>query len=246
MKKFGLIGRKLSHSFSQSYFTEKFKALNLPDHVYQLIELEKIDEVKKVLEEKDLIGLNVTVPYKESIIPFLSNLHESALKVGAVNVVKVNNGMSTGYNSDYLGFKNSLINWLPKNFKGKSLILGSGGASKAVQATLSDMDIEYHVVSRSPAVNELSYKEANDIISSKVSLVVNTTPLGMSPNVETYPAIDYILLTDEHYLYDLVYNPEITAFLTKGKSRGASTKNGLEMLHLQAEESWKIWTEYGV
>lgn len=246
MKKFGLIGRKLSHSFSQSFFTKKFKTLNLHDHVYELIELKKIDEVKKVLEKKDLIGLNVTVPYKESIIPFLSNLHESAKKVGAVNVIKVYNRKSTGYNSDYLGFKNSLINWLPKNFEGKSLILGSGGASKAVQATLKDLGIDYYVVSRNPKDNEVSYKEANGLISSEIRLIINTTPLGMSPDLETYPAIDYNLLTDKHYLYDLVYNPEITAFLAQGKSRGTSIKNGLEMLHLQAEESWEIWTENGV
>lgn len=241
MKKFGLIGKKLSHSFSQAYFSKKFKELNLTDHVYDLYELPSISLIEEVLEDESLIGLNVTVPYKQEVIPYLDNLDQSAQRIGAVNVIKVNeDGSKKGYNSDYYGFKQSLINWLPENYKIKALILGSGGASKAVKVALEDLDIEHKIVSRSPQGNEITYSELNQAFS-QYQLVINTSPLGMSPDIHSSPDIPYELLNSNYYLYDLVYNPETTEFLKKGLDRGAHIKNGLEMLHLQAEESWSIW-----
>lgn len=247
MRRFGLIGRKLSHSFSQKYFQKKFKELDLLDHHYDLFEIDSISLVNEILNLQDLQGLNVTVPYKEEIIPFLNELDDSAKKVGAVNVVKIVNGNKIGYNSDYYGFKQSLEEWLPTNFNKKALVLGTGGASKAVTTALSDLKIEYKCVSRNPIKDEISYSETDDYLNDQFHLIINTTPLGMSPNINSSPEINYNLLTNEHYLYDLVYNPEITLFLKLGESQGASVKNGLEMLHLQAEESWRIWnSKYGV
>jgi shikimate dehydrogenase len=242
MKKFGLIGRKLSHSFSQKYFSKKFEDLNLFDHFYELFELEQIAEVNEVFSIPNLAGINVTVPYKVDIIDFLSTLDESALKVGAVNVVKIDGEKNkTGYNTDYLGFKLSLQNWLPKNFTGNAIVLGTGGASKAVIAVLKDLNIDYKVVSRMPEAGQLSYSEIENKMSGEPMLIINTTPLGMSPNIDSFPELPYHLLNTNYYLYDLVYNPELTQFLLKGKKAGTQIKNGLDMLYLQAEESWKIW-----
>ncbi|MEQ8475997.1 shikimate dehydrogenase [Fulvivirga sp.] len=241
MKKFGLIGKKLSHSFSQAYFSKKFKELNLTEYYYDLYELPSISLIEEVFEDESLIGLNVTVPYKQEVIPYLDNLDQSAQRIGAVNVIKVNeDGSKKGYNSDYYGFKQSLTNWLPENYKIKALILGSGGASKAVKVALEDLDIEHKIVSRSPQGNEITYSELNQAFS-QYQLVINTSPLGMSPDIHSSPDIPYELLNSNYYLYDLVYNPETTEFLKKGLDRGAHIKNGLEMLHLQAEESWSIW-----
>ena len=241
MRRFGLIGKKLSHSFSQKYFQNKFKELELNDHEYDLFELNKISSVTEIFSLSNLLGLNVTVPYKEEIIPFLDILDESAKKVGAVNVVKITNGRKVGYNSDYYGFKRSLEEWLPSNFNKNALVLGTGGASKAVSSALSDLKIEYKCVSRNPSKNKISYSETDSYLNNEFNLIINTTPLGMSPNIDSLPDINYNLLTNEHYLYDLVYNPELTMFLKLGADQGAVVKNGLEMLHLQAEESWRIW-----
>lgn len=241
MKKFGLIGKKLSHSFSQAYFSKKFNELNLIDHKYDLYEIPSISEIKKILSASDLVGLNVTVPYKQEVIPYLDSLDQSAERIGAVNVIKVaHDGSKKGYNSDYYGFKQSLAQWLSDNIKIQALILGSGGASKAVKVALEDLQIDYKIVSRSPKEKEIGYSEL-DKLFSEYQLIINTSPLGMSPDIESYPDIPYELLDSNYYLYDLVYNPEITTFLKKGLERGASAKNGLEMLHLQAEESWSIW-----
>ncbi|MEQ8925815.1 MAG: shikimate dehydrogenase [Fulvivirga sp.] len=242
MRQFGLIGKKLSHSFSKNYFTEKFNLLGLDDHSYELFELSSIEQIKAVFETKNIEGLNVTVPYKEDVIPYLDGLDQSAEKVKAVNVIKITNGKNVGYNSDYIGFKNSLNNWLPQQYQGTALILGTGGASKAVSCALSDLKIPYTFVSRKPTANEISYQEASSLLP-QAHLIINTTPLGMAPDTNTCPDLDFNQITSEHYLYDLVYNPEETLFLAKGKSKGASIKNGLEMLHLQAEESWKIWNK---
>jgi shikimate dehydrogenase len=241
MKKFGLIGKTLSHSFSREYFTEKFKKLKLSDHSYDLYELADIEEIESIFSISNLVGLNVTVPYKQSIIPYLDELDSSAERVGAVNVIRIDNKKKIGYNSDYLGFKISLANWIAEKSITKAIILGSGGASKAVAAALLDLGINYKVVSRHPHVGQLSYSEVDDNLINETPLIINTTPLGMSPDETSFPPINYDLLNSYHYLYDLVYNPALTTFLKQGQARGANIKNGLEMLHLQAEESWKIW-----
>ncbi|QSE97416.1 shikimate dehydrogenase family protein [Fulvivirga lutea] len=242
MTRFGLIGKTLSHSFSQKYFTQKFQELGLKDHQYDLFELSTISEVEKIFKLSELKGLNVTVPYKQSVLPYLNQLDDTAQKVGAVNVIKLEKGRKIGFNSDYLGFKKSLEQWLPQPFRNTALVLGTGGASKAVECSLKDLGIDYQLVSRNPSESQISYEYVNELIH-KTKLIINTTPLGMAPEIDNCPDLDYNQITSEHYLYDLVYNPEETLFLAKGKSKGASIKNGLEMLHLQAEESWKIWNK---
>jgi len=245
MPLFGLIGKKLSHSFSKKFFEEKFEQLSLTDHSYQLFELENINEVSSVFQSNGIRGFNVTVPYKEAIIPHLDRLDASARKVGAVNVVSIEDDEKIGYNSDYYGFHTSLKDWLSDTHEEiKALILGSGGASKAVIASLKDMQINYSVVSRTSGNGDLTYEELKGhphLIGSS-RLIINTTPLGMHPSTTSLPDLPYDHITDKHFLYDLVYNPEKTAFLKQGEQKGARIKNGLEMLHLQAERSWTIWS----
>jgi len=243
MTVYGLIGEKLSHSFSKKYFEQKFEALKLADHYYKLFELATIDQVKNVVKHEGLKGFNVTVPYKEAIIPWLDQLDSSAKKVGAVNVVKVLKDMAVGYNSDYFGFKHSLQNWLSPNNKYQALVLGAGGASKAVTAALHDLNIPFAIISRNELKGDLTYDQlmGNQEFMSTHNLIINSTPVGMHPNIQNAPRIPYEMISDGHYLYDLVYNPELTEFLKRGQQRGAVIKNGLEMLHLQAEKSWEIW-----
>lgn len=241
MALFGLIGKTLRHSFSQNYFENKFKTLNLKNHSYKLFELESISEITRVFELKPT-GLNVTIPYKEAIIPFLYRLDDSAKKVGAVNVIAREANQYIGYNSDYYGFKSSLQDWLKSNDI-QALVLGSGGASKAVIAALKDLNIGHLVVSRNPELHQIGYQDINAELLAQYHLVINTTPLGMYPNIDNYPKLPYEQLSSSHYLYDLVYNPEQTQFLKKGNLYGANTKNGIEMLHLQAEKSWEIWSK---
>lgn len=242
MEKFGLVGYPLGHSYSKKFFTEKFEKLGLTNHKYDLFEMEYLRDFQALWNNHEIHGVNVTVPHKEHVIGFLDLLDSSAQKVGAVNVVKREHGKLKGYNTDYLSFKETLENWLPsKNLS--ALVLGSGGSSKAVQVALDELDIEYEVVSRKKTSGDLTYldlKKDPSIISSS-KLLINTTPLGTYPEVEGKVDIPYDQLTSEHFLYDLVYNPEETAYMTEGKSRGASVKNGLEMLQLQAEKSWEIW-----
>ncbi|MBL6444838.1 shikimate dehydrogenase [Fulvivirga sp. 29W222] len=246
MSVYGLIGKKLAHSFSKKYFTEKFETEKLSSCSYELFELPTIDKLTQLVRTlPGLAGLNVTIPYKEEVIPMLDEVHDKAREIGAVNVIKVCNGKLTGYNSDYFGFKKSLINWLDEPGKIRALILGTGGASKAVIAALKDLSISYQLVSRNPEKGNLSYvslKKTPEIIKSH-HLIINTTPLGMYPQMDSAPDLDYSLISDKHYLYDLVYNPEITRFLETGLNSGAKVKNGSEMLHLQAEKSWKIWNQ---
>ncbi len=242
MEKFGLVGYPLGHSYSKKFFTEKFEKLGLTNHKYDLFEMEYLRDFQALWNNHEIHGVNVTVPHKEHVIGFLDLLDSSAQKVGAVNVVKREHGKLKGYNTDYLSFKETLQNWLPsKNLT--ALVLGSGGSSKAVQVALDELDIEYEVVSRKKTSGDLTYldlKKDPSIISSS-KLLINTTPLGTYPEVEGKVDIPYDQLTSEHFLYDLVYNPEETAYMTEGKSRGSSVKNGLEMLQLQAEKSWEIW-----
>ncbi len=240
---FGLIGETLKHSFSKQYFTDKFIKEGIPDCSYQLFELANIQEIVSLIETQNPDGLNVTIPYKLEVIPYLTNLDDSAKKVGAVNVIKFTaNGKSIGYNSDYYGFKASLLKWAPDKFT-KALILGTGGASQAVKAVLKDLQMAITMVSRTAGDNVVSYRELEgkpDLLAES-TLIVNTTPLGMHPNTNSFPALDYNLISSQHYLYDLVYNPEVTEFMKLGLHQQAKVKNGYEMLVLQAEKSWEIW-----
>ncbi|MBR08051.1 MAG: shikimate dehydrogenase [Rickettsiales bacterium] len=245
MKRFGLIGFPLGHSFSRGYFNEKFQRLGLNDHKYDLFEIECLKDFPSLWERyPDLVGVNVTVPHKENIRRFLDRLDSSAHKVEAVNVIKKEGTKLVGYNSDFYGFKQSLVNYFQGEIKvKKALILGGGGASKAVEAAFLDLGIKYMVVSRQRAKGDLVYAELKEDPSyiEKVDMIVNTTPLGMHPNLETKPDIPYDAIHAEQYIYDLVYNPEETAFMKEGRMRGARTKNGLEMLYLQADRAWEIW-----
>ena len=243
---FGLIGRSLKHSFSKGYFTQKFSKERIADCSYQLFELSDIREFETLIKKVSLAGLNVTIPYKEQVMTYLSKLDVSAEKVGAVNVIKFeNDGELKGFNSDYYGFKTSLLHWLPENYEQdlSALILGTGGASKAVKAVLQDLRIPYRAVSRSASENVRTYEDLNQNPDhvSEARLIINTTPLGMFPKLNQCPDLPYEVIDKHHFLYDLIYNPETTLFMQKGLAKGASIKNGLEMLHLQAEKSWEIW-----
>jgi len=243
MKTYGLIGYPLEHSFSGKYFTEKFEKENIQNCEYRLFPLENIREFED-LKQQEIPGLNVTIPYKEQVIPYLDELDEHANAIGAVNVIQFKNGKSKGYNSDYYGFKDSLLNFLPKEFSSKALILGTGGASKAIKQVLKDLSIPFKIVSRKEEF-DFTYKELNSKpeILAGFHLIINTTPLGTFPKVEEKPNLPYKALRANHFLYDLVYNPSETAFMKAGASQGAKTINGLEMLIGQAEKSWEIWNK---
>ncbi|GAA5040285.1 shikimate 5-dehydrogenase [Marivirga lumbricoides] len=245
MKLLGLIGYPLGHSFSKAYFSNKFLKEGLSDYDYQLFPLKDISEFPALLNAfPNLKGLNVTIPYKEKVIPYLDELDESAEKIGAVNVIKLDNGKKTGYNSDYYGFRKSLQDFLPQNFEGKALVLGTGGASKAINFALGTMELPFQVVSRD-STRGLSYQSLlnNPELLRHFHLIVNTTPLGTYPSVEEKPDLPYDRIGENHFLYDLVYNPEQTAFMKEGIARNASVKNGYEMLVEQAEKAWEIWNE---
>ncbi len=241
MRLFGLIGYPLSHSFSKKYFTQKFEEEGLNNCRYENFSIPSVNELKKVLEKNpDLTGLNVTIPYKEKIIPFLDVSSVIIKQIGACNCIKIIDGKLHGYNTDVIGFEKTLdIKLLPHHKK--ALVLGSGGASKAVQFVLRKKGIEFIVISRSNNSTTLSYENLTSKIIHEHLLIINTTPLGMQPLTELYPSIPYFNLTTQHYLYDLIYNPEKTIFLQKGEMMGAAIQNGAEMLVIQAEESWKIW-----
>lgn len=243
MKLFGLIGHPLTHSFSKQYFENKFEKENIVDCSYNLYDIKNISLYKNVFETPNLIGLNVTIPYKESIIDLLDELDEVAKNIGAVNTIKFNSNTkkTKGYNTDYFGFKNSLKPFL-ENIHERALILGTGGASKAVAYVLKELNINCLFVSRTPEKgNEIGYNDINEYVIKHHQIIINTTPLGTYPNINDSPNIPYELLTANHLLYDLVYNPEETMFLRKGKEKGAKIINGLQMLKLQAEKSWEIW-----
>jgi shikimate dehydrogenase len=245
MNVYGLIGFPLTHSFSKRYFTEKFEKEGIPNSTYELFEIREATALPSVISSQpQLRGLNVTIPHKEAVIPLLDELDPAAEKIGAVNVIKVTEGNKLkGYNSDYYGFRNSLLKFLGEANPAilKALILGTGGAAKAVIAALDNLAIPYKLVSRSGEAPILRYEELNASLLDEYRLIINTSPLGMYPKTDTCPAIPYEYLTEKHYLFDLVYNPEETLFMKKGAERGAKTKNGLEMLHLQAEKAWEIW-----
>jgi len=243
-KKFGLIGATVSHSFSKAYFDEKFFHDGLRDYHYDLYPLNNIDELKTLLNDNpEMAGLNITIPYKEQIIKFLSEIDPFAKTIGAVNVIKINDGKLKGYNTDCDAFLESLEKWFPNVEGSHALILGSGGSSKAVQAALKRVPIDFKVVSRDKKYGDYSYEdlEKNPNIIADANLIINTTPLGMSPDTNSMPPINMDQLGPTHFVYDLIYNPARTKFLQKAETLGCTIKNGLEMLHIQAEKSWAIW-----
>jgi shikimate dehydrogenase len=243
MKIYGIIGRPLGHSFSKRYFEEKFSLQGLADHRYLNFPLENIAELSAVLAEyPDLRGFNVTIPYKKEIIPLLDAVSPEAEAIGAVNCVKVAGGKLLGYNTDAAGFAAGLAKLIGTE-RPRALVLGTGGASLAVRYVLDGAGIEYTQVSRTKSAGTMTYDELTPKIIEKHILIINTTPLGTWPDVDKKPLLPYGALTPEHFLYDLVYNPPVTAFLAEGVRRGAATLNGEEMLTVQAEESWKIWDE---
>lgn len=246
MKKvFGLIGHPLSHSFSKKYFSEKFEKEEIPHCIYELFPLENIDLLPQLIKDHpELCGLNVTIPYKRTVLPFLSELDETAREVGAVNCIKIEEGKLTGYNTDVYGFRQSIKPFLESHHE-RALILGTGGASKAVQYVLQQIGIDCYFVTREKSRVQgpkmFTYTDLNQNAISAFKLIINTTPLGMYPDVEKFPEIPYEHISSSHLLYDLIYNPAETEFLKKGKAQGASTINGLSMLQQQAEEAWRIW-----
>jgi len=240
MKKFGLLGFPLSHSFSKGYFMEKFRKESI-DAVYENFALPSITEFPALILSAPLLaGLNVTIPYKQAVMPYLDALTPEAEAIGAVNVPETR---LIGYNSDVIGFRESIRPLVSALGAGslKALVLGTGGASKAILYALKQLGIETLLVSRKPAPGQITYDDLTAAHYKEFRMIVNTTPLGMSPNVATCPPLNYSLLGEGHLLFDAVYNPDKTLFLQKGQARGATIKNGLEMLHLQAEAAWEIW-----
>ena len=238
----GLIGYPLSHSFSEKHFAQKFITEKIEGYDYQLFPIEKIELLSDLMNNHpNLLGINVTIPYKELVFPFMDEVSEAVKEIQAINTIKIKNGKIKGYNTDVYGFKQSLLPFLKSHHK-KALILGTGGAAKAVKFVFKQLGISYQSVSRTPKSTELAYADITAELLQTRHIIVNTTPLGTFPNADFCPDIAYEGLSEKHLLYDLVYNPAETLFLKKGKSQHALIKNGLEMLHLQAEKSWEIWT----
>ena len=243
MRRFGLIGKNISYSFSRTHFAKKFKKEGIIDCQYDNFDLQDISEFPGIIENtKGLIGLNVTIPYKESVIPYLDKLNKKAKAIGAVNTIKVSKkGKLVGYNTDYYGFKKSIEPFISAHHK-KALILGTGGASKGIAYALNALNISVKFVSRNPSSKkEYSYDNLTKEIITDYSIIINCTPLGTYPNVKECPNIPYAFITSKHLLFDLIYNPTETEFLNKGKDQGATTCNGSKMLHFQAEKAWEIW-----
>jgi shikimate dehydrogenase len=244
MREFGVIGITLKHSFSPKYFADKFAKEGIKDASYHPFEIHSIADVESLLKKPNIKGLNVTLPYKEQVLPYLESIDSAAAKIGAVNTIKVDeNGAARGYNTDYYGFKISLEQWInPQNLTElKAMVLGTGGASKAVVAALADLNVPFIYVSSSDKEGSLSYNDITKEVLDEYKLIINTTPLGMFPNNDEAPSLPYQHLTEGHFLYDLIYNPEVSLFLQYGEEIGAQTMNGYEMLVIQAEKSWEIW-----
>jgi len=241
MNRYGLIGYPLSHSFSGRYFAEKFLKEGITDCIYELFPLEDINAFPQLWEiHQDLKGLNVTIPYKEKVIPFLTELSEVVRKTGACNCIKKTSKGLTGYNTDVTGFETVLLRNLQPRHKA-ALVLGTGGAAKAVIYVLEKNGISYLSVSRNPGKGMIAYSELDQRLISEHLLIINTTPLGMYPHTNMAPEFPYESLTPDHFLFDLIYNPAKTLFLEKGEAKGAFIQNGEDMLTIQAEESWRIW-----
>ncbi|MFD2824246.1 shikimate dehydrogenase family protein [Lacinutrix iliipiscaria] len=241
MRRFGLIGKNIEYSFSKAFFAEKFKSEEIEDASYENFDLEHITDFPAILDDS-IKGLNVTIPYKELIIPYLDKLDQKAKKIGAVNTIKITKkGKLKGYNTDYYGFKKSLVNHL-KPHHNKALILGTGGASKAIAYALKSMNINYNYVSRKVSENTaITYHSLSEKDINNHTIIINCTPIGTSPNIEECPKIPYHAITKKHLVFDLIYNPKETTFLKLAKQKNATTINGLKMLELQAKKSWRIW-----
>jgi len=243
-RRFGLLGRNISYSFSKGYFTEKFNNEVFEGNSYENFDISEINYFTELIKNNpDLKGLNVTIPYKEQVIPFLDKLSRKATLIGAVNTIKfTKNGKLKGYNTDYYGFKKSLQPLLEPHHK-KALILGTGGASKGVAFALDELNIPYTFVSREAKENIIDYDLINATTFDNFQIIINCTPVGTSPNIDACPNLPYEFFTEKHIAYDLIYNPAETTFLKKAKEQGAVIKNGLDMLIFQAEKAWKIWNK---
>ncbi len=241
MRAFGLIGYPLGHSFSKKYFADKFAKEGITGNVYELYPLEQIGQIEELLvSNPNLAGLNVTIPYKEQVIAYLDSMSPVVEEIGACNCIYIQDGRLMGHNTDVIGFSRSLLPKLKPHHK-QALILGTGGSSKAVAYTLKELSIPFLQVSRNPSEGMISYEEIDQSMLEAYTLLINTTPVGMYPNIEKAPAIPYQFIGADHYLFDLVYNPERTRFLQEGALRGAAVENGSDMLVIQAEASWEIW-----
>ncbi|MEJ8820327.1 shikimate dehydrogenase family protein [Lacibacter sp. H407] len=241
MRQFGLIGYPLSHSFSKKYFTQKFAEEGIHNCSYELYPIASINEFPNLIQQvKDLEGINVTIPYKEAVLPFLHEQSAAVQEIGACNCIQVKDGKLIGYNTDVTGFRQSIEPFLQAHHQ-HALILGTGGAAKAVAWVLKQLGITYQSVSRNKSATTISYDELDEAVMQTVQLVINTTPLGMQPNVLDKPSLPYHCINNRFLCYDLIYNPEKTAFLQMAEAQGAVIKNGADMLLIQAEESWKIW-----
>lgn len=240
MKLYGLIGYPLSHSFSKNYFSQKFLKEGITDCVYELLPIETIEQFPLLLQEHpNLCGLNVTIPYKETVLPYLHHVSEEVKEIGACNCIKIEKGELYAYNTDVIGFERSLLPLLLPHHT-KALVLGTGGAAKGVAWVLNKLNIEYKFVSRKGG-DAFRYEELNASVLDAYTVIINTTPLGMQPNSNTKPSLPYDAIGQKHLCYDLVYNPAKTVFLQLAEANGAVVKNGFDMLEIQAEESWRIW-----
>ncbi|CAL65743.1 shikimate dehydrogenase family protein [Christiangramia forsetii] len=240
MRTFGLLGKNIDYSFSRNYFSDKFSNENI-DAEYRNFDLSSIEKFTDVIKDNIISGLNVTIPYKEAIIPYLDHLDSNAEKIKAVNTIKFEkDGSLCGYNTDYWGFLESLKPHLEPHHS-KALILGTGGASKGIAYALSLLEIDFKFVSRNPEEDQFSYHELDSKIIGSHSLIINCTPLGTYPDIESSPEIPFEFISEKHLIYDLIYNPSETKFMQLAAEKGAKTTNGLEMLKLQAEKAWSIW-----
>ncbi|MCH8330279.1 MAG: shikimate dehydrogenase [Bacteroidetes bacterium] len=240
MRSFGLIGKDLSHSFSETYFNRKFKELNISDAKYKPYPMPDVNHLRELVDREKLVGFNVTIPFKVSIVDHLDELDHIAQQVGAVNTVLVNQGKLKGYNTDVYGFKVSFQELLQEDDK-NALVLGSGGASRAVCFVLHELGLNYLRASRFPEGGEIEYKSITPDLLREYTVLINTTPLGMYPNEDKAPDLLYEHLSNKNYLFDLIYNPVRSRFLEFGEAKGARTKNGAVMLELQADKAWDIW-----
>ncbi|WP_417370469.1 shikimate dehydrogenase family protein [Gelidibacter japonicus] len=244
MSRFGLVGKNIAYSFSKAHFTTKFENENLP-YSYENFDIKNISQFPKILHENhDILGLNVTIPYKEQVIPYLDRLHKTASEIGAVNTIKFYpSGKTKGFNTDYYGFMKSIKPFL-KPHHTHALILGTGGASKAIAYALKKLHINFDYVSRSPNPKaKFLYSNLTEDIIKNHQVIINCTPIGTHPNVNVCPDIPYDGINDEHLLFDLIYNPILTKFLMCGEIQGATICNGSKMLEYQAEKAWEIWTK---
>jgi shikimate dehydrogenase len=241
VRQFGLIGFPLSHSFSKGYFANRFSSENILDAQYENYPIESIDLFLDLWKNNPALkGLNVTIPYKKLVIPFLQHPSSVVQSIQACNCIKLHEGVLYGYNTDVIGFEQSLLPYLQPHHQ-KALIFGTGGAAAAVEWVLQKLGIAYQLVSRTASEGCITYASLTPDVIAANTLLINTSPVGMFPNIEEAPSLPYEAITSKHHLYDLVYNPAVTQFLAKGAAQGASTQNGLEMLHLQADASWEIW-----